>query len=97
MAASTTSFEQRIARIQARAETGQNDGFVAPGVAEDGFNRKATKAYRPKQKGSRSGYMVSVLGGLLTSFVVVGLGMVVLTSGGGSFEDVASALLLGSQ
>lgn len=102
MAASTTTFEERIARIHQRAAQGTNTGFVQPGVADELTSsraaKKAAKRARKKQK-KRGGYLVSILGGLATSVAIVGVCAVVLMSGtdGGSFEDIAAILLLPSQ
>ena len=95
MAVSTTTFEQRISRIQQRAAQGQNDGYVMPGVV-DGTKRNPHKnAKRRAKRGSRGGYIVSALGGLMLSFVIVGAGTVFLMSdlGEGTFDVLASSVL----
>lgn len=100
MAASTTTFEERIARIHQRAAEGSNTGFVQPGVADEPISpRAARKAAQQKPKKRRGGYIVSIMGGLATSVAIVGIGTVVLMSGtdGGSFEDIAATLLLPPQ
>lgn len=89
MAASTTTFEERISRIQARAAAGTNDGVVAPGVAP----AKPTRA--PQRKTSTRGrYILSALGGLFASLLLVGIATAFLMSdmGAGTFEMVANTL-----
>ncbi len=99
MAASTTTFEERVARIHKRAAQGTNTGFVQPGVADElSARRKPKKVARNKPK-RRGSYLVSILGGLATSVAIVGFGAMVLMSGtdGSSFEAIAAAILLPQQ
>ncbi len=95
MAASTTTFEERIARIHARAARSENTGYVKPGTAEEPIDPRANKARRQKGKTTRGGYIISVLGGVFTSVAVVAIGAVVLfnSAEGGSFEDIAASIL----
>ena len=99
MAVSTTTFEQRISRIQQRAAQGQADGFVTPGVVDAGVRNPHKNAKRYAKKSKRGGYIASALGGLLLSFVIVGAGTVFLMSdaGAGTFEALASSVLSASQ
>lgn len=95
MAASTTTFEQRISRIHERAARGQNDGFVTPGVVDENARNPHKNAKRYAKKASRGGYIASALGGLFLSFAIVGLGTVFLMSdmGAGTFDALASSML----
>ena len=99
MAASTTTFEERIARIHQRAAQGTNTGFVQPGVADEIKPSRAAKKLAKSRRKKSGSYLVSILGGLATSVAIVGICAVVLMSGseGGSFEDIAAAFLLPSQ
>ena len=93
-----TTFNDRIARIEARANKGQNTGFVTPGVVDETSGKSAqSKTRRPRTR--RSGYLVSVLGGLFASFAVVGIGLVFLMSSadGNSFEEIAASILLSDE
>lgn len=94
MAVSTTTFEERIARIQKRAAKGDNVGFVQPGVAEEPITPRAAKTLSKRSQRSRGGYLASVLGGLFTSAVIVGVGAVVLLAGTdtGEYEQITAAL-----
>lgn len=90
MAVSTTTFEERISRIQERAATGENHGFVEPGTATDA----PAKPKRKKRK-ARSGYLMSALGGLMMSFVIVGAGTAFMLTdlGAKTFETFAGSML----
>ena len=99
MPASTTTFEERIARIHQRAAQGDMVGFVQPGVAEEAITPRAAKKLVKQQSKRRGGYVASILGGLVTSFAIVGIGTVVLMGGVGedSFEAFAASILLSSE
>ncbi|WP_050929991.1 hypothetical protein [Aestuariivita boseongensis] len=99
MAISSTTFEERIARIHQRAAQGDNVGFVTPGVAEEPISPRAAKKLAKAQSKSRGSYAMSILGGLATSFAIVGIGAVVLLNdaNAGGLEELAAAFLPSSK
>ena len=91
----TTTFAERIARIESRAASGQATGFVTPGVVDES---NADKVRAPKVKGARKGrgsYLGALMGGLFTSVTVmaVGVAIVIADAEPGSFDDIAGSFL----
>lgn len=94
----TTSFAERLANIEKRARKGENTGFVTPGVVDDTTSTRAAHATSAISH-RRGGYLASALGGLMTSFCIVGVGFVILSSGndGSSLEQTFAVLMASTQ
>lgn len=91
MAVSTTTFEERLKRIEARAAAGAT-GIVTPGGVS--ANNIDASALLPKSRRS-TGYLANVLNGVFMSLCVMALGLtfVISEADTGGFDAFSSVLL----
>ncbi len=90
---STTTFAERIARIETRAATGTATGFVTPGVVDETTPDRGKAPKMRKRRKSGGSYLGSVLGGVFASVTVLALGAAFVmadvdTAGLGDFASV---------